>query len=250
MPLAEAFLVDAQTRHGLGLPALQSAAHRALQDAVNFVPAQREQLADAALAGFAQPGDGQGLEQRGEEAAPLGPRQPHDSRTMFGAVAARRLSVQNRAELAGVEMPPTPFRLMVVERACRAALRASPTRLLIVIEVDVKSRRRPARVPLAPPATARRRQGSVGTTRDRPSREPTSLPPSSTTEPEEPLLKARILLDLRGLVLLAVAELFVPVLHHLNLRRLRAAVGPIQENEAPVAGDVVGISAVLPQIAV
>jgi hypothetical protein len=56
---------------------------------------------------------------------------------MLGAVAARRLSVQDRAVLAGVEMTPTALGLMVVEGALGVALRAPPANLLVVLEEHV-----------------------------------------------------------------------------------------------------------------
>jgi len=45
--------------------------------------------------------------------------------------------VQNRLELTGVEMTPTPFRLMIVQGAFDAALGTGPADLLVVFEQDV-----------------------------------------------------------------------------------------------------------------
>ena len=44
----------------------------------------------------------------------------------LATVAARRRGVQDRAVLAGIEMTPTPPRLMIVRHALLAALRAVP----------------------------------------------------------------------------------------------------------------------------
>jgi len=93
MPLAETLLVDAQAQDRLGATALETAADGALEHAVHLIPTQRKQLGDALLAGLAQPSDRQRLEQRGEVAAGLGPRQPGDARAVLGAVAARRRGV-------------------------------------------------------------------------------------------------------------------------------------------------------------
>ena len=104
---------------------------------MNLVPAQRQQLGDALLAGFLQPRDRESFKQRGEAAGSLGPGQSHDARPVLGAVAARRPGVQDRAVLTGVEVTPAAFGLMIVECAHGAALAARPADLLVVFEEDV-----------------------------------------------------------------------------------------------------------------
>jgi len=77
------------------------------------------------------------FKQRSETTGSLGLSQLHHARSMLGAIAARRSSVQNRLVLAGVEMTPTAFGLMIVEGALHVALRAGPALLLVVFEEDV-----------------------------------------------------------------------------------------------------------------
>ena len=137
MALAEALLVDAQVGNRLCRATFEPTLHGAFQDAVNLVPAQRQQLGDALLAGFLQPRDRESFKQRGEAAGSLGPGQSHDARPVLGAVAARRPGVQDRAVLTGVEVTPAAFGLMIVECAHGAALAARPADLLVVFEEDV-----------------------------------------------------------------------------------------------------------------
>src|SRR5207244_3209493 len=54
VPLTEGLLIHSQMTDGVGLPALQSALHGSLQDAVDLVPAQSQLLADGLLAGSFQ----------------------------------------------------------------------------------------------------------------------------------------------------------------------------------------------------
>ena len=91
----------------------------------------------ALLTGLLQPRNRECFKQRGEAAGRLGPGQSHDSRTVLGTAVARRPGVQDRAVLAGVEVTPAAFRLMVVKRALGAALRTKPMQLFIVFEEDV-----------------------------------------------------------------------------------------------------------------
>src|ERR1700730_251526 len=56
---------------------------------------------------------------------------------MFGAVAARRLRMQDRLILTGVQMPPAALWPMVVERARLAALRTRPLDSLLVHQMNV-----------------------------------------------------------------------------------------------------------------
>src|ERR1700676_1193864 len=56
---------------------------------------------------------------------------------MFGAVAARRLRMQDRLILTVVQMPPAALWLMVVERARLAALRTRPLDSLLVHQMNV-----------------------------------------------------------------------------------------------------------------
>jgi hypothetical protein len=56
---------------------------------------------------------------------------------MLAALTPRRLGVQDRLVLAGVQVTPPPLRLMIVLPAGLAALRARPLPNLAVIKVNV-----------------------------------------------------------------------------------------------------------------
>ena len=100
-------------------------------------------LGAAGLAGLAQPRDDEGLKQRGEAAAGLGPGQPDAARAVPLTVAAGRLSVQDWAVLTGVEVAPAALGLVVVEGAIDAAFGAGPAGLLLMLEEDADLAGRP-----------------------------------------------------------------------------------------------------------
>jgi hypothetical protein len=52
-------------------------------------------------------------------------------------MAPRRPGVQYGLILAGVQMPPLPLPLMVIQLAVRPAFRAAPTRYLTVLQINV-----------------------------------------------------------------------------------------------------------------
>src|SRR5260370_18551274 len=56
---------------------------------------------------------------------------------MLAAFAARRFCVQNRLVLTGVQMPPLPLRLMIVQLAFAPAVRTRPTCNLTVLQIHV-----------------------------------------------------------------------------------------------------------------
>lgn len=56
---------------------------------------------------------------------------------MLTAFAARRLGMQDRLVLAGVQMPPAPLWLVIVEFALRSAFRTGPVDHLLVPQVNV-----------------------------------------------------------------------------------------------------------------
>ena len=56
---------------------------------------------------------------------------------MLGTVAARRVGVQNRVVLAGIEVTPAPLGLMILQRAFAAALAAQPGDARFMFQVDV-----------------------------------------------------------------------------------------------------------------
>jgi hypothetical protein len=52
-------------------------------------------------------------------------------------MAARRIGMQDRSELAGIQMTPPAFRLVIVERAQRRAFRTGPLYPRIVRQVNI-----------------------------------------------------------------------------------------------------------------
>jgi len=54
------------------------------------------------------------------------PTEAYGSNAMLSAVAARRFGMQDRLILTSVQMPPTTFRLMIIERTRLAALQTQP----------------------------------------------------------------------------------------------------------------------------
>ena len=67
----------------------------------------------------------------------LGPGQLHHSHPMFAALTARRCGVQNGAVLTGIQMPPLPFRLMIIERTTGSTIGAGPFGFVVVGQVDM-----------------------------------------------------------------------------------------------------------------
>src|SRR5438132_10847879 len=122
---------------GVGLPALHSALHRSLHDAVDLVPAHSQLLAHGLLAGSFQPSNGEGFKQSRKAAGGIGPREFHYAHAVCGALAARWVSMQDGAVLASVEVAPLPLGLVVVEFAGRPTLRARPGGQVVMGQIDV-----------------------------------------------------------------------------------------------------------------
>lgn len=137
MPLPERLLVDADLADPFGLPPLQSTLDGPLHNAVDLVPTQLQQSRYSLLARRFQPFDRQRLEQRRKAARRLRPRQLDRLHAMVPAFRARRLGMEDRLILAGVQVSPSPLWLMVIQFACRAALRTRPIDHLVMSEVDV-----------------------------------------------------------------------------------------------------------------
>ena len=65
------------------------------------------------------------------------PRQSGDTHTVLRATQARRAGVQHGLILAGIQVSPLPFDLMIVQGSGRATFRALPLLLRLMPEVDV-----------------------------------------------------------------------------------------------------------------
>ena len=137
MPFPKCLLVYSQLRQWLRLPPFQAPLHRPFHDPVNLVPAQSQLLPHGLLTRCLQPVNHQPFHERREPAGGLSPPQLQNSHAMLGAFGPRWPGVQNRLILAGVQMPPLPFPLMVIQLATHSAFRARPTRHLAVFQIDV-----------------------------------------------------------------------------------------------------------------
>ena len=137
MPACERLLVHTNALDDLSLAACQTTCHGPLLNGVHLVPAQDQLIGNRFLARHFHPVDGEPLKQGREAARRLGPRKLHVARSVFRAVGPRRRSVQNRAVLAGIQMPPESHRLMIVKRAVPAAFRAWPSKTFVVPQVHV-----------------------------------------------------------------------------------------------------------------
>src|ERR1700744_5444556 len=137
MSARERFLVHSQVADRFGFSSRQSAGHRAFLNGMHFVPAQMQLIAHGFLTGCFHPVDGQPLKHRGKSARRFGPGKVHTARAMFRAVDARRLGMQDCPVLGGVQMPPAPLRLMIVQGTWLAACRARPRKTLVVLQSHV-----------------------------------------------------------------------------------------------------------------
>ena len=127
MALAEGLLLDAdisdRLRHLAGLAAGDGARH----DAPPFIPGDARDATrpDDRTALLDQIND-QPLHQQREATPRLRPGHRHLPHAVRRAVDARHPGVQERLELAGIEMPPHPLLRVVVTRQRLRALRARP----------------------------------------------------------------------------------------------------------------------------
>ena len=126
VPSRERLLINTETLDGLSLTAHQTALDGSFLNGMHLVPAQLQLIGDGFLTGCLEPIDGQSFKQRCEPTGGLGPRKLYDTNAMLRAVAARRFGMQDRLALTRVQMPPTAFLLMIIERAGLAALRTRP----------------------------------------------------------------------------------------------------------------------------
>ena len=85
---------------------------------------------------------------------------------MIAARAAGWLGVQDRLVLAGVQVPPPPLRLMIVELARRSAIWARPVDRRVVAQVKRGSRPTPTSSPLSPQTRELRFRGCADRAHD------------------------------------------------------------------------------------
>src|SRR6516165_8192622 len=101
-------------------------ANSTLHEAPGFIPARAQDGRRPGDVGLFEHVDGQTLEQGGEPAMRLGPRQAHLADPVGGAVDPRGPGMQPGHEPAAVQVPPGPLLGVVVEAELRPALRARP----------------------------------------------------------------------------------------------------------------------------
>ena len=154
VPLAEGLLVHPKVADHLRLAPLQPPPDRTLHDRMHLVPRQPQPLRHRLLTGRQQPVDRQPLEQRREAAVRLGPRNRRHPNSVLGTIGPRHLGVQDRAILTGIQVSPTPLRLVVVQRAGAAALGAWPRRRCRCVPSTHAPRLPPNSTPRDPRSTA------------------------------------------------------------------------------------------------
>ena len=137
MPLAEGLLVHPKVADHLRLSPLQSSPNRTIHDRMHLVPRQPQSLRHRLLTGCQQPVDRQPLEQGRKAAVRLCPRNRRQPNSVLGTISPRHLGMQDRAILTGIQVPPTPLRLVIVQRTGSATLRARPRRRCRVCQIHM-----------------------------------------------------------------------------------------------------------------
>src|SRR5262249_31602236 len=102
-----------------------------------FRPADPQDLGRAQDAGLSQDIDSQTLKQRCESTMPFGPWELHLTNAVFITFDPWRASVEDRLELATIEMAPSPLLAVVIERADYAALGTDPFMVVRMLSPDI-----------------------------------------------------------------------------------------------------------------
>lgn len=89
------------------------------------------------IALLAQRVDGQALEEQRESRPRYGPWYPNLHHAMLAADHAGNSRMQVCLELAAIEMPPRPFRGVVIERQRLPPVRTHPRRVICMLGPDV-----------------------------------------------------------------------------------------------------------------
>src|SRR5260370_18134536 len=106
-------------------------------DAVNLIPTQPQLFGDRLLASVFQPRNGQPFHQGGKARVGLGPRQLYHAHPVLTTLTARRCGMQNGAVLTGIQMPPLPLGLMIVESTTGSAFGTGPLAFVFMGQIDV-----------------------------------------------------------------------------------------------------------------
>ena len=126
VPLGHGFFIHTQPPRHPGPLRELAPGDRAFQQVPRLVPTDSQNPGGPADVAFLQHVDRQAFKQQGEARVGLRPRQAHLPDAVVGAVHPGGPRVQVGHELAGIEMPPRPFRRVVVDRQLRPARRAGP----------------------------------------------------------------------------------------------------------------------------
>jgi hypothetical protein len=122
-PLAKSLLVDAHLNRNLFGLACLSANHRSLHQVVSLVPAQAQSLRGAGDVRLLEHVDREPLKQEREPRTSLRPRHRHLAHAMGRAFHSRHTRVEQRRELARVQVTPDPLLRVVVKTRHRPAVR-------------------------------------------------------------------------------------------------------------------------------
>ena len=129
VPLADALLVDADGSRGNRDSAFESSLHRPFLDVVGLVPAQVQVPGRRGGAAMLHQHDRDPFEHGREAPVGLRPRDRDHQRAVLGALHARNFSLNDRSELASVQMPPATRRPLMHMHALGTG-GATPGRLL------------------------------------------------------------------------------------------------------------------------
>src|SRR6516225_10788732 len=116
LPAAKALLVNTNQSQCLGITTLQASFDGSLHDLVRTVPIQPQQPCATAdcLAGLQHP-NGKGFKHQCKATVLAGPGYLDGFDTVFRAIDPGSACYQNRLKLHGVQVPPPPFRRVVVK---------------------------------------------------------------------------------------------------------------------------------------
>jgi len=138
MAFTERLLIDADAGDGGGLLAGPPAGDGALEDVPRLIPVDTDERAGSLhrLAGL-EDIDHEPFHEQGEAAVGLRPRHLDLHHSVLRALDPWNTGMDQRVELAGVEMPPLPLGGVVVAGQLTATMRAVPAAALGMLDVNV-----------------------------------------------------------------------------------------------------------------
>ena len=141
MTFAERLLIDADTGDGGGLLAGRPAGNGSLEDVPGLIPTDADEGAGSlhGLTGL-EAVDHEPLHEQREAAVGLCPRHLDLYHSVLRALDPWNTGMDERVELAGVQMPPLPLGGVVVAGQLPATMRAVPAADFRVLEMNVDLR--------------------------------------------------------------------------------------------------------------